>query len=142
LHAHDCEPEGFDWVDCADSAQSVLAWLRRAPSEGDTVLAIANFTPVARAGYRVGVPQGGRWDELLNSDARVYGGSGTGNLGGVEAEPLAWHGRPWSLNLTLPPLAVLLLRPAHGVAAMPEQDASVVAAPRPAPARRRGRRPS
>ena len=72
---------------------------------------VCNFTPVPRHGYRVGVPSGGFWRELLNSDAQEYGGSGMGNLGGVHAEDAAHHGRPFSLSLTLPPLSVLFLKP-------------------------------
>jgi 1,4-alpha-glucan branching enzyme len=75
------------------------------------VLAVCNFTPVPRTGYRVGVPIGGRWVELANSDAEAYGGSGVGNKGAVEADDTPWHGRPHSLTLTLPPLSVLLLAP-------------------------------
>ncbi len=111
LHRHDCEPQGFEWIDCSDSAQSVVAWLRVGADATDRVLAVCNFTPVPRHGYRLGVPCGGRWAELLNSDAAGYGGGGLGNLGGVEAEPVPAHGRPWSVTLTLPPLAALLLRP-------------------------------
>jgi 1,4-alpha-glucan branching enzyme len=75
------------------------------------VVAVFNFTPVLRGGYRVGLPAGGRWRELLNSDARAYGGGGAGNLGGVEAEPVPWHGRPASAALTIPPLAAVFLAP-------------------------------
>ena len=112
LHRHDCDPRGFEWIDCQDSAHSVLAWLRVGESPGDRVLAVGNFTPLPRHAYRIGVPSGGRWEEVLNSDAGCYGGSGLGNAGGVEAEPVPWHGRPFSVSLTLPPLAALLLRPA------------------------------
>jgi 1,4-alpha-glucan branching enzyme len=111
LHRGDCEPQGFEWIDCGDSAQSVVAWLRIGADPVDRVMAVCNFTPVPREAYRLGVPCGGRWAELLNSDAVAYGGSGVGNLGGVWAEPLPAHGRPWSVTLTLPPLAALLLRP-------------------------------
>jgi 1,4-alpha-glucan branching enzyme len=112
LHAHDSEPRGFAWVDCQDAGQSVFAWLRFGNDPHDCVLAVANFTPVPRHGYRLGVPRGGRWDEVLNTDAGHYGGAGMGNFGGVEAESTGSHGRSHSLVLTLPPLAVLLLRPA------------------------------
>ena len=112
LHQQDCEPPGFAWIDCQDASQSVLAWLRRGHRDQDCVLAISHFTPVPRHGYRVGVPWAGRWIERLNTDAEVYGGSGLGNLGGVEAEAVPWQGQPASVVLTLPPLAVLLLEPA------------------------------
>jgi len=109
LHRLDFSPEGFEWVDASDYEQSVLAFLRRA--EGEEVLVVLNFTPVPRFNYRVGVPKGGLWRELLNSDAALYGGSGLGNLGGVGAEKVPSHGRPFSLCLTLPSLAVVFLKP-------------------------------
>jgi 1,4-alpha-glucan branching enzyme len=112
LHRADCEAEGFEWLDCDDVEQSVVAYLRRAPGEDAYVAVVCNFTPVVRRNYRVGVPLGGRHIEILNTDAREYGGSGVGNAGSVEAEAVPWHGRPHSLALTLPPLAALLLRPA------------------------------
>ncbi|MBO0689263.1 MAG: 1,4-alpha-glucan branching protein GlgB [Candidatus Dormibacteraeota bacterium] len=109
LHELDFEPRGFEWVDANDSDQSVLTFLRRA---GDRVVLVAcNFTPVPREHYRVGVPEGGFWRELLNGDAADYGGSGRGNLGGVEADAVPYHGRPFSLDLHLPPLAAVFLRP-------------------------------
>ncbi len=110
LHEVDFAPAGFEWVDCHDSDASVLSFLRR-PRVGTPVLAVCNFTPVPRHNYTLGVPQGGWWRELLNSDARIYGGGGMGNLGGVESAPVPAHERPHSLSLTLPPLAMLLLQP-------------------------------
>jgi 1,4-alpha-glucan branching enzyme len=110
LHELDCEPAGFAWIDCNDNEQSTLSWLRRARSGAGTVAVACNFTPVPRHGFRLGVPAGGRWAEILNSDAPLYGGSGLGNLGGVDAEPVPWHGQPWSIAITLPPLAVLWFR--------------------------------
>ncbi len=111
LHEGDCDPAGFEWVDFHDGEQSVLSFLRKAPASDDVVLVVCNFTPVPRFDYRVGVPRPGFWRELLNSDAREYGGWGYGNLGGVEADPVPFHGRPYSLALTLPPLSVLFLKP-------------------------------
>jgi 1,4-alpha-glucan branching enzyme len=113
LHSNDCDARGFEWIDCQDAAHSVIAWLRVGATADDCTLVVCNFTPVPRHGYRLGAPRGGRWDERLNTDARDYGGSGLGNLGGVDAEARPWHGRPWSLALTLPPLSVLVLRPAE-----------------------------
>ncbi|MBZ5597161.1 MAG: 1,4-alpha-glucan branching protein GlgB [Acidobacteriia bacterium] len=110
LHQLDSDPAGFEWVDCNDSATSVLSLLRKAKSPQETVLIVCNFTPVPRPSYRVGVPSGGFWRELLNSDAREYGGSGLGNLGGLLAEAQPAHGRPYSLNLVLPPLAAVFLK--------------------------------
>jgi 1,4-alpha-glucan branching enzyme len=109
LFARDFESAGFEWVDCNDADQSVLTFLRRAGGSADVLVAL-NFTPVPRDGYRVGVPAGGLWREVLNSDAREYGGSGVGNQGGRHAEPIPFHGRPYSVSLTLPPLAAVFLR--------------------------------
>ena len=110
LHELDNDPAGFEWVDCNDSAASILSFLRKGKSEKETILVICNFTPVPREKYRVGVPFGGYWRELLNSDATDYNGSGMGNGGGVQAEGRPAHGRPYSLSMTLPPLAVLFLK--------------------------------
>jgi 1,4-alpha-glucan branching enzyme len=107
MHELDFDARGFEWIDGSDSDNSTLSFLRRGSSGATTVLAVCNFTPVTRKGYRVGVPHPGRWDEALNSDAHDYGGSGTGNSGGVEAAPVEHHGRPCSLELTLPPLSVV-----------------------------------
>ena len=108
LHQLDCEAAGFEWIDCADRENSVIAFLRRARTADDCVLVVCNFTPVVRKAYRIGVPAGGRYLELLNTDAAQYGGGDVGNLGVVRADPIAAHGRPCSLNLTLPPLATLM----------------------------------
>jgi 1,4-alpha-glucan branching enzyme len=110
LHELDCDPSGFAWVDCSDADASVLAYLRRGRSTEDAVLVVANYTPVTRFGYRVGVPYGGWWQELANGDAREYGGSGQGNGGGVQAEATPFHGLPFSLSLTVPPLAIVFLK--------------------------------
>jgi len=111
LHETDCRPEGFEWAVVNDSENSVLAYFRHAP-DGGTLLVVHNLTPVPRDGYRVGVPRPGRWLELLNSDSALYGGSGQGNLGGVETGPLSVpsRGRPESIDLTLPPLATIVLQ--------------------------------
>ncbi len=109
-HGWDCDGRGFEWVDCHDADQSVVSLIRRAPGAAP-ILAVANFTPVPRLKYRVGVPQGGAWLELLNGDAREYGGSGLGNLGRALASPQPAQDRPASLELTLPPLAVMFFRP-------------------------------
>ena len=109
MHELDVEQGGFEWVDFSDAANSVFAWLRKA-RDGSSVLVVCNFTPVVRPGYRIGVPGPGPWIELANSDAAMYGGSGVGNYGRVEAEPIGAHGRGWSVSLVLPPLATLMLR--------------------------------
>ena len=110
LHALDCDPAGFEWIAADDREASVLSFLRKAPSGEGTILAVYNFTPVPRHNYRIGVPSGGTWTEMANSDSEFYGGSGLGNLGLVEAHPASAHGRPWSVDLTLPPLACLFLK--------------------------------
>jgi 1,4-alpha-glucan branching enzyme len=107
LHEHDCDPAGFQWVDASDSTDSVLSYLRRAGEQ--TVLCAFNFTPVVRHNYLLGVPAPGRWNEILNTDATGFGGSGTGNLGAAETHPLPRHGHPQALRLTLPPLGAVWL---------------------------------
>jgi 1,4-alpha-glucan branching enzyme len=108
LHELDCDPAGFEWVDCGDWQGSAISFLRK--GRGDRVVLVAgNFTPVPRVGYRLGVPFGGFWSEVLNTDGATYGGGGMGNLGGVNAEAVPAHGRPFSIRLTLPPLAVVFL---------------------------------
>jgi 1,4-alpha-glucan branching enzyme len=109
LHEGDCNPAGFAWVDCNDAENSVVSFLRQGLSSRQSVLVVGNFTPVPRFNYRIGVPRAGMWREVLNSDARDYDGNGYGNLGGVEASPVPYHGRPYSLTLTLPPLAIVFL---------------------------------
>jgi 1,4-alpha-glucan branching enzyme len=110
LHVLDNNPAGFEWVDCNDALTSTISLLRKSGNPKDTILVVCNFTPVPRLGHLIGVPTGGYWRELLNSDALEYGGGGMGNLGGVNAEELPIHGRPYSLKLTLPPLAALFLK--------------------------------
>jgi len=111
LHELDSDPAGFEWVDCNDAPMSVISLLRKGKNPHDLMLVACNFTPLPRANYRVGVPCGGWWKEVLNSDAREYAGSGVGNSGGVLAEARQQHGRPFSLELTLPPLAAVFFRP-------------------------------
>ena len=112
LHELDFQHSGFEWVDCNDSDQSIVSLLRKGRSKDDLILVACNFTPVPRSGYRVGVPRPGLWKEILNSDAREYGGTGMGNLGVVTADHIPFHGRPYSLDLTLPPLATVFFK--HG----------------------------
>jgi 1,4-alpha-glucan branching enzyme len=111
LHELDFDPAGFSWIDCSDWEQSVVSFVRRPRAAADCVIVVCNFTPVARRGYRVGVPRPGFYREVVNTDAGVYGGSNVGNDGGVWAEPTAWQGQPASVLLTLPPLGVLYLKP-------------------------------
>jgi len=115
LHEYDFNPAGFEWVDCKDSQRSIISFLRRGRGAEDQILFVCNFTPVVRDNYRVGVPLEGSWREILNSDAALYGGSGQGNFGGLSTIPLPIHGRPFTLNMTLPPLGVVAFQPdSHG----------------------------
>jgi 1,4-alpha-glucan branching enzyme len=107
LYARDCEGEGFRWVVADDAEQSIFAWLRFGGPDDAPVLAIANFTPVPRSGYRIGLPHKGRWKELINSDAAQYGGSNLGNMGSVTATDVPAHGMAHSAEFTIPPLATM-----------------------------------
>lgn len=106
----DCDPAGFEWVDASDNRNSVLAYLRKSADGKDVILCAFNFTPVPRHNYQLGVPEAGRWQEIFNSDASVYGGSGCGNGGSVDTAPVPMHGKPNLLTLTLPPLSGILLK--------------------------------
>jgi 1,4-alpha-glucan branching enzyme len=110
LFETDSNAMGFEWIDCSDAESSVFSLLRKSKAGTGSVIVIGNFTPVPRYNYRIGAPNGGYWQEALNSDATIYGGSGQGNLGGMESSPLGLHGRPHSLTLSLPPLAVLFFK--------------------------------
>ncbi len=110
LYQRDFSADGFEWVDLHNAEESVISFLRRGEDPRDAVLIVCNCTPVVRHGYRVGVPWGGAWREMLNSDAEVYGGGGVGNFGGAEAAPAGAHGRSHSLTLTLPPLGILFFK--------------------------------
>ncbi|MEE8272716.1 MAG: 1,4-alpha-glucan branching protein GlgB [Alphaproteobacteria bacterium] len=114
LHQLDCDGAGFEWVESQDFENGVLSFLRLGLDGTAPVLMVGNFTPVPRHGYRLGVPRGGRWDELLNTDAVDYGGGGVGNGGGVEAKAVESHGRPYSVELTVPPLATVVLTAREG----------------------------
>ena len=110
LYQKDSDPSGFEWIDFHNNEQSVFSFLRRAEDDSFVVV-VCNFTPVPRNNYTIGVPQPGNYREILNSDAGGYGGSNTGNLGGVHADRNPSHGRPCSLTVTLPPLSTLIFRP-------------------------------
>jgi 1,4-alpha-glucan branching enzyme len=115
LYEGDCETFGFEWIDADDSSDSVTAFLRRGRRAQDVVLVVMNYTPVPRYNHRFGVPFGGVWRELLNSDAKIYWGSGQGNLGGVEASPMPYYKWLKSITLTLPPLGAVILQPVSTV---------------------------
>ena len=109
LHEIDFSPQGFEWVDGGNAEMSIIAFLRKS-AEGAPLLVVCNFTPQPRENYLVGVPARGRWREIINTDAREYGGAGWGNLGAVDSVPVGAHGRLESVNLTLPPLSTIVLR--------------------------------
>ena len=106
----DCDPLGFKWIDASDALQSVISFTRQGKSTDDILLVVANFTPTTYFKYRVGVPRSGVWKELLNSDAKEYGGSGQDNPKSLKAGKVLAHGRPYSLEITLPPLSVLYFK--------------------------------
>jgi 1,4-alpha-glucan branching enzyme len=110
LHYRDCFGDGFQWLEVNDADHSLYAWLRRGGDRDAPVAVICNFTPVERTGWRCGLPLAGRWEEVLNSDAGIYGGGDRGNLGAVTTEPVPQHHQPCSATLTVPPLSTLFLR--------------------------------
>jgi 1,4-alpha-glucan branching enzyme len=109
LHQLDCEPQGFEWIDASDNEHSTISYLRRGRDDDSLAVIVCNFTPVPRLHYRLGVPTAGFYAERINTDSVFYGGSNVGNGAGVSAEPQGWHGRPYSIELTLPPLGTLIL---------------------------------
>lgn len=110
LFTQDFDQAGFEWIDCSDNRHSVVSFLRRDKGTGDFVVVVCNFTPQPHSHYRIGVPEKGYYKELFNSDARDFGGSNMGNLGGKWSDDWAFHNRPFSLDLTLPPLGVIVLK--------------------------------
>jgi 1,4-alpha-glucan branching enzyme len=111
LYQLDFDPAGFEWIEPNDSDNSIFSYIRFADDPSDFVVVVFNFTPVPRYDYRIGVPEEGYYAEILNSDSKLYGGSNVGNGGGSHSEPVKWHGRPHSLCLTIPPLAIIILQP-------------------------------
>ncbi len=110
LWEHDFDPHGFAWIEANDSDNSVFTYLRYADNKRDFLVVALNFTPVPRPSYRLGVPEAGYYQEMLNSDAEVYGGGNIGNYGGVHTEPVAWHGHAQSLNIVVPPLGCVIFK--------------------------------
>jgi len=109
LHQLDCEPAGFEWIDGGNASQSLLSYIRHGKPGTASAVVVCNFTPQVHRGFRLGVPKGGRWIERLNSDSAGYGGSNVGNLGGIDAQKRTEHGRPFSIEITVPPLATIVL---------------------------------
>lgn len=110
LHQRDLYADGFAWIDCSDAGQNIISYLRKGRSTDNDLFVICHFSPVLRANYRVGIPRGGFWREMLNTDAKLFGGGDSGNFGGVTGVPIPLHGQPYSLTLTLPPLSVLIFK--------------------------------
>src|SRR5690606_7023055 len=111
LWTQDTVPAGFSWIVADDNTSNVIAY-ERVGNDGSVVVCVVNFAAVPHVGYRLGLPRRGRWQEIVNTDAEVYGGSGVGNLGTVTADGYSWHGRPASADVVIPPLGALWLRPA------------------------------
>ena len=111
LYEVDFDHRGFEWIDFRDADSSIIAFIRKAKDPDDFLVTICNFTPVPRIGYRIGVPSNCFYKEILNSDSEIYWGSNMGNAGGLNADPIAWHGMPFSIEITLPPLAVVIFKP-------------------------------
>jgi 1,4-alpha-glucan branching enzyme len=109
LHVNDTRPEGFAWIESNDAGASVFAWVRKGGPDDPMIVAVVNLTPVDRS-YRLGFPAAGHWSEILNTDARIYGGENRGNLGGVDTETVAWHGQAQSALVTLPPLSAVYFK--------------------------------
>jgi 1,4-alpha-glucan branching enzyme len=107
----DFDPVGFYWIEPNDSDSNVVVFARASKDQERVLITAMNLAPVVRGPYRIGLPRAGRWKELINTDAEQYGGSGVGNMGRVEAEPIPWHGQPFSAEVTLAPLAALWLVP-------------------------------
>jgi 1,4-alpha-glucan branching enzyme len=110
LYEKDFTPDGFEWIDFKDADNSIICYIRKGANPDDEILIVCNFTPVSRQGYRVGVPREGFWQEVLNSDAKEYGGSGWGNFGGMHTDPLPFHGKLHSLSISLPPLSITIFK--------------------------------
>jgi 1,4-alpha-glucan branching enzyme len=111
LWTQDTDPAGFRWISAEDSANNMFSFVRLAP-DGSPLVCVVNFAAVPHEGYRIGLPRAGAWTEVVNTDADVYGGSGVGNMGTVQADTIPWHNLPASASLRIPPLGALWLRPA------------------------------
>ena len=114
LHEGDARSECFEWIDCENAQESAISWLRWDGQFKEVFVAVFNFTPKVHRNFKVGVPRGGRWREVINTDAQEYGGSGQGNFGSVKAAPFGWHGRPHSIFITVPPLAAVAFKSEEG----------------------------
>jgi 1,4-alpha-glucan branching enzyme len=121
LWESDYDHDGFSWIDCSDQESSILSFVRKNPASKSLIVVVLNLTPVVRYKYRVGLPRQGKWREVLNTDAAIYGGSNVGNMGGVVAEKVKWHNHEWSAQFTLAALSVMAFE--HEPTAEPEPAA-------------------
>lgn len=110
LHVKDCAHDGFEWIDWNDAENSTFSFVRKGNQGDAPVVVVCNFTPIERTNFKIGVPAAGHWSEIINTDASVYGGENRGNLGGIEAKDASWHGQSASIEITLPPLSVLMFQ--------------------------------
>jgi 1,4-alpha-glucan branching enzyme len=106
----DYDMDGFYWLDCSDHENSVMSFVRQDPGRSSVLLVVINLTPVLRHHYRLGLPGAGYWREVLNSDSETYGGGNHGNLGGIRALPVKSHNQPWSAELLLPPMSIMIFK--------------------------------
>lgn len=111
LFEQDYDPQGFEWIDPNNADESVFSFIRYGKDRKDMAVVVSNFTPVPRENFKLGVPKGGKYIEVFNSDAEIYGGSGMGNMGAVEATDEGWNNREHSVSVTLPPLSTLIFVP-------------------------------
>jgi 1,4-alpha-glucan branching enzyme len=111
LYEEDFHYQGFEWIDFRDSDNSIISFMRKAKDHDDLLIIVCNFTPLPRPGYRIGVTKNSYYKEILNSDSQIYWGSNMGNAGGVNADKFPWHAKPYSINITIPPLSVVILKP-------------------------------
>lgn len=103
--------QGFDWIDFRDTENCVISFLRKAKKPDKFLVVVCNFTPIPRTGYRIGVPKNCFYEEILNSDSQIYWGSNMGNVGGLAADDVPWNDKPYSINITVPPLSVVVFKP-------------------------------
>jgi len=111
LYEGDFHYEGFEWIDFRDSDNSIISFMRKGKDPDDLLIIVCNFTPLPRPGYRIGVAKNSHYKEILNSDSQIYWGSNMGNAGGVNADKVPWHAKPYSIKITIPPLSVLIFKP-------------------------------
>ncbi len=109
----DYDWQGFEWIDFRDTDNCIVSFIRRSKNPADHIVVVCNFTPVPKDAYRVGVPEAVYYREILNSDSREYWGSNLGNQGGLQSAAIPWHGQPCSMEIVVPPLAVIFFKPSH-----------------------------